>query len=139
MTRSVAVDMPSVSSTKAKATKGSKVAKSVAKVAKSTKATNGLAKVVKASPAPRRTIARRARAEHSPLRSVLGENLKAARLAKKMTHHKLSDQTRVSQNYIRLIEEGTTNTSLDVIDVIAGALGKTAAALISPPRAKNSG
>lgn len=87
-------------------------------------------------PPSKRKRVTRSRAEASPLREVLAANLIAAREAQDISQWALARATGISQTYLSRIENAQTNTSLDLIDVMARELGLTAAALITPRRKK---
>jgi len=59
------------------------------------------------------------------LASVIREEIKRARLAKKLTQQQLADACpRISKSDISAYEKGNRNPALDKLELIAKALGK---------------
>jgi transcriptional regulator with XRE-family HTH domain len=69
----------------------------------------------------------------SPLRNVLGQNLKRAREECGLSQRALTALSGVSQRHIALIETVGVNVSLDVIAALASQVDRTVAELLTPP------
>lgn len=57
------------------------------------------------------------------LKSALGEQLRAIRLARGLTQEQLAEQLEVTPRYLAGIERGERNLTLDSVDVLAQQLG----------------
>lgn len=60
------------------------------------------------------------------LKTETGAAIRQARKEKKLTIRQLSDQSKVTFNYLGNIERGKINTTLDMIEKIANVLDKKA-------------
>jgi len=69
----------------------------------------------------------------SRLRQILGRNLRLARNRLKLSQEVLAGESGVDRTYVSGIERGLRNPSVDLIEKLAGALGVTAADLITDP------
>jgi transcriptional regulator with XRE-family HTH domain len=71
-------------------------------------------------------MAAAARSEEPPylaaLRRALGANIEAARLAKGMTKRELAARSGTAQEYVRRLEIGKVNATLETICAMAAAL-----------------
>lgn len=67
-------------------------------------------------------------------RVIVGNNVRALRLAKGMTQERLAFAAELDLTYIGGIERGRRNPSLLVMARIAEALGATIIELVTPPR-----
>ena len=65
-------------------------------------------------------------------RRVLAENVKVARRDLKLSQETLALETEIDRTYISGIERGRRNPSLTLIARLAGRLGVTPAALLTP-------
>ena len=61
---------------------------------------------------------------------MLGEELRAARLAANLTQEKLADEAEISRNYVSLLELNRKSPTVDVLLGLCDALGISAADLI---------
>lgn len=59
------------------------------------------------------------------LKSALGEQLRAIRLARGLTQEQLAEQLEVTPRYLAGIERGERNLTLDSVDVLAQQLRVT--------------
>lgn len=69
----------------------------------------------------------------SRLRHILGRNLRLARNRLKLSQEVLAGESGVDRTYVSGIERGLRNPSVDLIEKLAGALGVTAAELVTDP------
>jgi transcriptional regulator with XRE-family HTH domain len=90
-----------------------------------------------ASPKAAKAKARN-RVPPTDLRSVLGDNLRAAREARNISQRDLSSASGVAQAYISRIEKGDVGPGLDVIAELAKHVGRSVASLLTPPRNRRS-
>jgi len=65
------------------------------------------------------------------IRELLGSNIKAYRRNLGISQEKLAETINMATNYLGLIESGKKFPSADMIERIAGALGKDTTALFS--------
>ncbi len=61
---------------------------------------------------------------------MLGDELRAARLAAKWSQEKLADEAGVSRNYVSLLELNRKSPTVDVVLALCRALGISAASVI---------
>lgn len=62
---------------------------------------------------------------------MLGDELRAARLAAEWSQEKLADKAGISRNYVSLLELNRKSPTVDVLLAICGALGVSAAEIIA--------
>ncbi|UFZ08062.1 helix-turn-helix domain-containing protein [Bradyrhizobium ontarionense] len=66
-------------------------------------------------------------------RSVLGENVRRLRKAKRFSQERLAELTELDQPHISEIEAGVINLTLDNVQALAVALGVEPSDLLKPP------
>ena len=76
------------------------------------------------------------RAVPDNLRTIFGENLRAARLKAGLTQVELAERAKVERTYVTQIEAGSRNITLDIADALAKAVGKNVRSLLRPTSAK---
>lgn len=65
-------------------------------------------------------------------RTILAQNVKAARGRLALSQEALADEARIDRTYISGIERGKRNPSMDLLVRLAAALKTTPAALLTP-------
>jgi transcriptional regulator with XRE-family HTH domain len=64
------------------------------------------------------------------LRSVFGENLRAARIKAGLTQAQLAERTGLTQQYVSLVEAGHQNITLGTMTTLARVVGQDVRALL---------
>lgn len=72
----------------------------------------------------------RSKKPHQPARSILAENLRAARRRLGISQEKLAELAGLHRTYIGSVERGERNISVDNIEHLAKALNLTVSALL---------
>jgi transcriptional regulator with XRE-family HTH domain len=67
------------------------------------------------------------------LRKAFARNLRAARLAKKISQEDLAERAELDRTYVSALERRLYSASLDTIERIAGALGVEPSSLLERP------
>lgn len=62
---------------------------------------------------------------------MLGEQLRAARLAREWSQEKLAEEAGISRNYVSLLELNQKSPTVDVLLAVCGALGVSAAEILA--------
>lgn len=68
------------------------------------------------------------------MRKLVGENVKRARVRKRLTQERLAEMSGFSQQYISGLESGKRNPTLVTVYELALALGVPYLDLLRPPR-----
>lgn len=71
------------------------------------------------------------------IRTVLANNLRLLRQARRMSQETLADKADIDRTYISSIERGVYATSIDVLDRLAKALGVEASELLRRRQEQN--
>lgn len=62
---------------------------------------------------------------------MLGEQLRAARLARQWSQEKLAEEAGISRNYVSLLELDQKSPTVDTLLAVCGALGVSAAEILA--------
>jgi UDP-N-acetylglucosamine 1-carboxyvinyltransferase len=73
-------------------------------------------------------------AEAAAVLQELGKRLAAARKALKLTQEQLAEQLEISPGYLRRVEAGRENLTVETITKLAAAVGLSAWKLLETPR-----
>lgn len=66
------------------------------------------------------------------LTSTLADNVRAFRLAQRLSQEELADRCELHRTYIGSIERGERNVTLSTFEVLAGAVGVSVSSLLTP-------
>ena len=70
------------------------------------------------------------------LRSIFGQNVRAARIKAGLTQDQLAERTGLTQQYVSLVEAGHQNITLDTMAALARAVGRDVIALLRKARSR---
>jgi transcriptional regulator with XRE-family HTH domain len=65
------------------------------------------------------------------LRKILAQNIRAYRLAKKLSQEDLADQCGLHRTYVGSVERSERNVTISSLEVLAGALGVSVPELLT--------
>jgi transcriptional regulator with XRE-family HTH domain len=71
------------------------------------------------------------------LRGNLAKNVRAKRLDAGLTQRELGDLVNISKDYVRQIESGMANVSIDILNVLGEHFSTPAIDLLLPPKTKS--
>jgi transcriptional regulator with XRE-family HTH domain len=70
------------------------------------------------------------------LRTIFGQNVRAARIKAGLTQTQLAERTGLTQQYVSLVEAGHQNITIDTMAALARAVGRDVSALLRKGRAR---